>query len=283
VNTGTVSAVTAHGWQQRLKWTVYALLFLDFVLYFIQDVESAAYTLGSDPSFLDRARAYVTSIDLAAWFILIVFFELETYVRSESLRQGIVKWSMHGVRLLCYVAILHTTMTDAGYVRDFRAAEALPPAGDLCAYTSDDWSFLRNRGYTDLDEDNCATIGNGPDFYLVRPDPVITDRAGLREGRILSWTDLAENVAWLLIILGNEIVVRMHGKSARGGAVLAFIDHAKATLYVLIVCIACYWGSKGQILYFWDELLWVCGFLAIEKNILDWRAQMLGRPRAHTR
>ena len=37
-------------------------------------------------------------------------------------------------------------------------------------------------------------------------------------------------------------------------------------------------GSKGQILYLWDELLWIGGFALIEKNIFEWRARLVERP-----
>jgi hypothetical protein len=46
----------------------------------------------------------------------------------------------------------------------------------------------------------------------------------------------------------------------------------KGALYVLIVAIAFYWGSKQQYLYFWDEIIWVLGFLVIDWNIHDWRS-----------
>src|SRR6185436_11563399 len=88
-NTGEpADAARAAAWQQRLKWSVYALLFLDFLLYLAQDVESAPYTLPADPTLFEWARAYVTSIDLAAWFVLILFFELETYVLADRPRRG---------------------------------------------------------------------------------------------------------------------------------------------------------------------------------------------------
>ena len=57
---------------QRLKWIVYALLFLDFILYLYEDAEAAQYVLGDAPGLLDYGAAYVTSIDLAAWFTLIL-------------------------------------------------------------------------------------------------------------------------------------------------------------------------------------------------------------------
>ena len=271
---------SAAPWQQRLKWGVYALLFLDFLLYLAQDAESAPYTLSADPTLLEYARAYVTSIDLAAWFVLILFFELETYVWRDRPREGAVKWSVHGVRILCYVAILHTTVTDARYLVAFHTPQAIPAAADLCEYAGGDWSFLENRGYTTIDAQNCAALGAGPEWYVVAPDPVIVDRARLREGLILAWTDLVENVSWLLIIASNEVIVRMQARGLATAALLTLGNWFKTALYLLIMAIACYWGSKSQVLYFWDEMLWIGGFLLIEKNILEWRARLLERARA---
>jgi len=267
-------AEASHAWQQRVKWLVYALLFMNFVLYVVQDAESAAYVLPAHPSFREWARAYVTSIDLAAWIVLILLFELETYVLSDRVWKGAVKWATQGMRTVCYVAILHTTLTDAGNLRDFQTAQLLPAASTPCDFI-DGWSFLRNRGYTQLDADNCDKQGVGPDYFVIAPDPVITDRAGLREGLILAWTDIVENLAWLAIVFFNESLVRIQERGLPNRALLGFSNWAKAALYGLIIAIALYWGSKGEFLYLWDELLWVCGFFAIEKNLLEWRAALI--------
>ena len=50
----------------------------------------------------------------------------------------------------------------------------------------------------------------------------------------------------------------------RGDSVIAELD--------LILVIALYWGSKLQFLHLWDELIWIFGFLLIDRNIHDWRA-----------
>ncbi len=261
-------------WQRRLKWTVYSLLLINFVIYVYQDVESAAHTLGANPSLLQWARAFLTTIDLIAWFVLIAFFELETGALAGRLKSEGKQRAIQAVRLLCYVAILHTTFADVTILRDFQTSRRLPAAVDLCAYTDGTWSFLENRGYTTVEPENCATIGSGPEFFAIDPEPVIIDRAGLHEAIVLAWTDLAENLSWLLIVLAIEIKVRMQARGITGGKALALVNRLKFALYVLIVCIACYWASKGQILYFWDELLWVGGFLAIEGNL---RVQRLRR------
>ena len=98
-------------WRQRFKWAVYALLFIDFLLYLYQDIESARYTLDVRSSLLEVLAAYVTSIDLVAWFSLILLFELETYVLVGRGWTGATKWVVQGVRLVCYVTILHTSFS----------------------------------------------------------------------------------------------------------------------------------------------------------------------------
>lgn len=152
-----------------------------------------------------------------------------------------------------------------------RRLRHLPRAGHrVCAF-ADRWTFLRNREYLEIDADNCPTIGSGPEFYVISDDAIVTDRAGLTEGRILAWTDLVESLAWLLVVFATEAMVRLgHADSGRGRITRA-LARLKSALYVLIVAIACYWGSKGQALYFRDEPVWVLGFLVIDGNIRGWR------------
>lgn len=264
----------AHAWQQRFKWAVYTLLLINFVVYIVQDAQYAIFTVPDDPTALDWARAYVTSLDLAAWIVLIASFELETYVLSDRVWTRAVKWSVQGVRLLCYVCILHTTVADTIFLKEFYTAERLPDTPSLCGYTGGDWSFLRNRGYTYIDKDNCARLAEGSSHFMIGGDPVITDRAGLREARVLAWTDLIENVSWLLIVLISEVAVRRYERGIDNGFA-RLGNRIKVVLYTMIVCIAIYWASKNQILYFYDEVLWVCGFLAIERNLHDWRWDLL--------
>jgi hypothetical protein len=107
------------------------------------------------------------------------------------------------------------------------------------------------------------------DFFAVGDGHVVTDRAGLREGLILAWTDLVENVAWLLVVFVSELAVRVKSRVVATGTRRLTVERCKVPLYALILGIAFYWGSKGQVLYLWDELLWVCGFLAIDRNLLD--------------
>lgn len=257
-------------WRQRFKWTVYALLFFDFILYLVQDIDYAHYVLDANSDLLEILAAYVTSIDLIAWFALILLFELETYVLADRDWSGLTKWLVQGVRLVCYVAILHTSFSYDIALGEFHHPGKLPAAADVCDYAGV-WSFLRNRDYLDITADNCATIGRGPEFFALSDDAVLTDRAGLKEGTIFAWTDLIESVAWLLIVFATEAIVRFKHTGARSGAAALALERVKIALYTLILAIAVYWGSKDQVLYFWDEIVWVLGFLVIDWNIRDWR------------
>jgi len=257
-------------WRQRFKWTVYALLFVDFVLYLVQDIGYAHYTLDAESDLLEILAAYVTSIDLVAWFALILLFELETYVLVDRDWTGLTKRLVQGVRLVCYVAILHTSFSYDIALSEFHHPRKLPAAADVCAYAGG-WSFLRNRDYLDITADNCRTMGMGPEFFALSDDAVLTDRAGLREGTILAWTDLVESVAWLLIVFATEAIVRLQDTGSRSEAAALALERIKITLYTLILAIAVYWGSNDQVLYLWDEIVWVLGFLIIDWNIRDWQ------------
>jgi hypothetical protein len=221
-------------WRQRLKWAVYAILFADFLVYLYQDVTYAHYTLDGGSSLRELLAAYVTSIDLVAWFALILLFELETGTRVGREWTGAARWVVRSLRLVCYVAILHTSFASVIALREFQNPQPLPAANDVCAYASK-WTLLRNRDYLEIDAGNCTTIGRGLEFFALSDDNVLTDRAGL--------TDV----------------------------LVTCIEHLEVALYMLIFAIAVYWGTKGQLLYFSDELVWLLGFSMIDRNIRDWR------------
>jgi hypothetical protein len=257
-------------WRQRLKWLVYAALVANFCIYLYQDIEYAPYVLDADSSLREVFAAYVTSIDLVAWFTLILLFEVETTVRAGRPWQGAAKWAVKSVRLACYATVLHTTFANVVALGEFRNPEPLPPAADVCAYAGE-WTLLRNRDFLEIDADNCRTLARGPGFFALSGDRVLTDRDGLAEGTLLAWTDVAESVAWLLIVALTEIAVRRlrinRGLRPRSAHIL----RVKILLYAAILAISLFWGSKGQVLYLWDELVWILGFLAIDWNLRDWR------------
>ena len=110
--------------------------------------------------------------------------------------------------------------------------------------------------------------------WLVQ-DPMVSDMAGLSLERDLAWVDLIEVVVWLQILLAIEIVVRLQSRSITGGALLSTGNAFKVFVYLTLIAFGIYWASLSHWLYFWDELVWIGGFAAIEVNVSQWRDELL--------
>jgi len=81
--------------------------------------------------------AYSATIDTAAWVVLLLMFELETYVLEDHHYSTTVTWSLHGVRFLCYVFIVYAFY---GYIINLTYIfQSVPLTGvsDVCVLVSD--------------------------------------------------------------------------------------------------------------------------------------------------
>ena len=67
----------------------------------------AGHTLHSGSTFLDWTRAYAVTIDESAWIILLILFEMETYLINNPLSRA-KAMLMLVVRLCCYGFLAHS-------------------------------------------------------------------------------------------------------------------------------------------------------------------------------
>ena len=104
---------------------------------------------------------------------------------------------------------------------------------------------------------------------------VVTDAAGLELERDFAWSDLIEACVWLLIILAIETVIRLQARGVTGGPWITAANVAQLILYAVLLVFAVWWATLGHWLYFWDELVWIGGFAAIEMNLSEWRDELL--------
>ena len=261
--------------QQAVKWAVYGLLIVNFGFYIFEDWTRAAHTLHEGSSFLDWTSEFATSLDESAWFLLLFMFELETYVLEDRHWKRWVALSVRGVRLFCYALIAHTVYAYALSLINLQPSVPVEDAQDLCGLADADVSYVHNLKYTAINQGNCGELSNAAEFYWVGKDPVVSDLAGLNLERDLAWADMIEVVAWLVILLAIELVVRLQDRGLTGGALIATANSAKILLYLLLIGIGAYWASLSHWLYLWDELLWIGGFAAIEMNVSEWRKELL--------
>jgi hypothetical protein len=194
-------------------------------------------------------------------------FEWETYWVTNENWKGWIAHMVRGARLFCYALIAHTVYAYLMVVVSLQPTVAVEDATDLCSLTGVDVSFVYNLEYTRIDDQSCGELSNASRFYWLAEGSVVSDSAGLQLERNLAWADLIEAIVWLLILLAIEIVVRRQAQSATVGVLVSTTRALKIVLYLTLITIGVYWASLSHWLYFWDELIWIGGFAAIEMNV----------------
>ena len=271
----TWRSIDLHKLQQIVKWSVYALLVVNWGFYIVEDWNRALHTLAADATLLDWMGEFATSIDESAWFVLLFMLELETYILEDQDWKGWVAKTIHAVRLVCVLMILHTVYAFFVTVVEYGPTVPVENVSSLCEMTNDDVSFVYNLEYTSITDESCAGLSDATQFYRVGTDPVVTTREGLALEKALAWGDLVEVIAWLLIIIAIELVIRLQERGVTGGTLISTANRLKTVLYLVLFVLAAWWGSLSHWLYTWDTFLWIAGFAAIEMNINEWREEIL--------
>ena len=143
---------------QVVKWTVYSLLLLNWAYYFVEEIYIASHVLRQGGTFLQWTEEFATTIDEFAWFGLLFMFELETYSLDEALEKPWVKWSIHGMRLVCYVFLMHTVYARVSALVDTHAVQPSTGIGQLCQVADQDISFGENYRYEIVTQENCEQV-----------------------------------------------------------------------------------------------------------------------------
>ncbi|MGI9287577.1 MAG: hypothetical protein ACR2P1_19490 [Pseudomonadales bacterium] len=225
-------------------------------------------------SLSQTIQAFAATIDTAAWVVLLLLFELETFVLDDDKIKGPLKWTVHGVRALCYLVIIYAFY---GYsVKCFGLYQfAALPTSDLCTLLADSTlSFM-----VDLDEfvsvgnDNCTALGASNQLFGINSGTISTDAKTLAATIRLAWVDVINSAAWLLVVLVLEIDIRLQLKGQLEGSLVSASKMVKAVLYTTLVAAAVYWGFAGDFVDFWDAFLWIVAFVFIEMNMFEWNAE----------
>ncbi|MEE4175122.1 MAG: hypothetical protein V2I57_12790 [Xanthomonadales bacterium] len=260
--------------QKAFKAVVYSLLVLNFCAYLVVDINNAAHTLNADSTLLNVTSAFAVSSAVFAWLLLIALLELETYALDDEAWTGRLTLVVHAVRLGCLVVITHWIFALVDYAVDLRAAAPLEGVNDLCALAGEERSWTFNLDYRDITDDNCAELSTATTFFAIPDSPVVTDGEGLALERQLAWGDVVEIVAWLLIILATEALVRLQERQVTGGRLMSALRGTTFVSYGVPIVLALWWLWLGHPLYTWDTFLWIGGFTVIEMNLRAWREEI---------
>ena len=271
------SAITIEKVDIRLliKLAIYTLLFVNFILYIRDDWQIAVHTMRNGGSFLDWTAAFATTIDETAWLMLILMFELETYLLSDEILDGPVTRVIHVTRFVCYLFLCHSLYAYGIAVYDLSQVTPILDITNLCQLANADISYAVNLEYTLLNQGNCAALSSASQFFFIDPDLVVTDTSGLTVERNLAWIDLLEVVFWLCILFTIELIVRLQERGITKGTLLTSVNISKLLFYLMLWVAIAYWIYKGHFMFAWDEFVWIVGFFMIELNVVEWRNEII--------
>jgi len=260
---------------QLFKYAVYALLAFNVYVFWSEEVLAAAVQFPNGVDLLDLIDAYAATIDTAAWVVLLLMFELETYVLEDHHYVPKVTWTLHVVRVLCYTFIVYAFY---GYIVNLMFLYLSTPlngVSDLCTLAVDGWSYAIDLDeYTQLTASNCHTFSDAGSFMRFDGMLAVVDANGFAAIKNLARIDVINAAVWLLVVLVLEIDVWLQERSRLEGIALRFSNGAKFVLYGTLLFAAVFWGLKGDFVDFWDAFLWLVAFVFIELNVFEWRQEV---------
>lgn len=264
-----------------LKAIVYVLLALNFMFYLHEDWTTGQHALVAAPTIAQYLQNYASSLDFAAWMVLIAIFDIETYWLDDDFDNVLVERFLVLAKYALYAVILQTTYAYILDVINWHKATPLAGVPGLCDMADKGYSFLRNLRYVDITPQTCAGIANDGQYFLAHNEPVITDGAGQAEDKALHIADLIENVSWLVVIAMTDLSVRMQNKGLHEGRFVTLARAANSAAYCAIILVSAYWITKGHYVYAWDEFVWISGFWMLDRNLAQWREDLKQEQRAH--
>jgi len=268
--------------QQLIKWLVYSLLLINFALYFKIDLQVATHTMRHGGTFLEWTRSFATTIDESAWVLLLILFELETYVLSDEPLSRPKAFLMHGIRVVCYISLAHTLYALAVYLYDVNTAKAVKDVTSLCQLLGKDISYTANLVYTEINASNCKTLSNAAEFVYLDPPNfiIVTDLQAINVVNELAWVDLIEAITWLLILFIIESLVLLQDRGIATGSLFNSLKVIKILFYLLLWAALVYWIYRGHYMFAWDEFMWIAGFYVIGMNMDQWQDEIIAKDQA---
>ncbi|MGL4566641.1 MAG: hypothetical protein ACRCVD_15205 [Halioglobus sp.] len=254
---------------KAVKYLVYLLLGLNVYLFLQEDLGTVAVTFAEGIEPGELIQAFSATIDTAVWVILLLMFELETAVLKDASIRGWVKRGLHGLRGLCYIALVYALY---GYWQEVATLYQVSPlaVADACSLLGGDYSVMVGLDdYLPLDAINCAALG--APVLTVADFNVLVDGETLRSAQILAWVDVINAADWLLVVLVLEVEVRLQLRGYLTDRVMNATKFLKLVIYAILFLCAAYWAYAGDFLDFYDAALWLFAFIFIELNVFEWQ------------
>lgn len=246
------------------KYAVYLAVLSNVFFFLRKDLASAAHRFGAEFSLVQLFEAFTNTIDTAAWVILLLLFELVTFIIPKAKQTPWLNGVFSAISALCFIIIFNSFL---GYCRSYYWLQhfSAVPMADLCGLVGESWMVQLDEFKT-IQQETCASLAKGTSLYQHATKPIYTDNALLKEANWLASIDVLNALSWILVVVLLEIEVMFSYQKIA----VTFSRFLKHSLYAVLLFCAIYWGVYGDFLEFWDAFLWIVAFVFIELNLLGW-------------
>ena len=259
-----------------LKWFVYGWLFINFLQYVQDDILAYNSSLAADASLADIILTFRTTIDTAAWLVLIVVFELETHTLPDAAFTRWLDRVFTAIKGLCYTCIAYAAY---GYFADTLDLYDLIPLGhidDLCSVAGQGLFLqLDAADYSEISLAGCSALNAGSEFFQIRGQTSIVSANELDSIRTMGWLDFGNAIVWIVVVILIDVEVHLQNADKFGSKRLSYARLFKMLGYGFLIGACLMWFFYGYALYTWDAFLWIFGFWAIELNLAEWEQERL--------
>ncbi len=264
---------------QVFKYTIYALLTLNVYLFFAEEWAASSHRFVDGIQFGDIIEGFAATIDTAAWVVLLLMFELQTYILTDNVVSKSASRTMHIIRAVCYAVIVYAFYGYLTKLLFLFGAAPLPGIANLCDLTGGAWAYAVDLDqYEIITATSCSVMSTANSFHQLSGMNAVVDLSGLIDITRLAWVDVINSGVWLLVVFLLEFDVRLQEHQKLAGAALRISNMCKYVLYSILLMAAVYWGVKGDFVDFWDAFLWLVAFVFIELNVFEWRQETLDEP-----
>ena len=262
-------------WYPLFKYTVYTAVFINVILFLRKEWLAGLHRFSEGITFENFVGAFTSTIDTAAWVLLLFLFELETYIIPDEQLKGSLKWVFKLIRSLCYIVIVTSLL---GYISDYFWLNKFDSVAmeELCDVKGKSWMVELDEFET-ISSENCRTLAKSDSFLKYQNKNIYTDQTLLKASYRLAIVDILNSLAWILVVIILEIDIWLQWRGRFKGRLFIFSKRSKNVLYSILFFAAVYWGIFGEFLEFWDAFLWIIAFVFIELNLFEWKREMEGK------
>ena len=255
------------------KYLVYGLLAWNGYMFYLDESLASNITFSGGLSLTEIIEVHSGSIDTTFWILLVILLELETYViDDEILKRTAVKWTMIGLRTICYIMIVYALY---GYITKTAFQSDMVPfaVANVCDAVKQNFSILLAvEDYIPLTAENCQTLA-GEDLYRLNGYSIIAPLDDLIYARNVARIDIVNASVWLGVVAILEIDVWYQLKGGLKGTLLLVSNILKGIFYTILFGCAVAWGYTGVLLDFGDAFVWLFAFFFIEINLFQWQKE----------